>query len=108
MTDTPRLSDLAADYDALLCDVWGVIRDGRSIVPEALDALAGFRAQGGTVVLLSNSPRRASSIRSSSTATFSARLARCARSTPSTPTGWKWGASCTRGAAKNSMISGAN
>ena len=63
MTDTPRLSDLAADYDALLCDVWGVIRDGRSIVPEALDALAGFRAQGGTVVLLSNSPRRASSLK---------------------------------------------
>ncbi len=63
MSDTLRLSELAADYDALLCDVWGVIRDGRSIVPEALDALAGFRARGGTVVLLSNSPRRAGSLK---------------------------------------------
>lgn len=63
MTDPLRLSDIAADYDALLCDVWGVIRDGRALVPEALDALAKFRAQGGTVVLLSNSPRRASSLK---------------------------------------------
>ncbi|MEQ8433496.1 MAG: TIGR01459 family HAD-type hydrolase [Oceanicaulis sp.] len=63
MTDTLRLSELFADYDALLCDVWGVIRDGRSIVPEALDALAGFRARGGSVVLLSNSPRRAGSLK---------------------------------------------
>lgn len=59
-----QLSDLAADYDALLCDVWGVIRDGRSLVPEALDALAQFRRQGGAVVLLSNSPRRAASLKS--------------------------------------------
>jgi len=58
-----QLSDLAPSYDALLCDVWGVIRDGRDLVPEALDALAKFRARGGTVVLLSNSPRRASSLK---------------------------------------------
>lgn len=62
MTAATRLSDLAADYDAILCDVWGVIRDGRSVIPEALDALARYRAQGGTVVLLSNSPRRAASL----------------------------------------------
>jgi len=59
-----QLCDIAPDYDALLCDVWGVIRDGRSLVPEALGALAKFRAQGGHVVLLSNSPRRASSLKS--------------------------------------------
>lgn len=62
MIQTPRLSDLAADYDVLLCDVWGVIRDGRAVIPEALDALVKFREQGGTVILLSNSPRRASSL----------------------------------------------
>jgi len=62
MPSAPRLSDLAGDYDALLCDVWGVIRDGRSVIPEALDALVAYRAQGGTVVLLSNSPRRAKSL----------------------------------------------
>ncbi len=62
MTSFPRLSDLAADYDAILCDVWGVIRDGRSVLPEALDALVTYREQGGSVVLLSNSPRRAKSL----------------------------------------------
>jgi HAD superfamily hydrolase (TIGR01459 family) len=62
MTHFPRLSDLADDYDAILCDVWGVIRDGRSIIPEALDALVKYREQGGTAVLLSNSPRRAKSL----------------------------------------------
>lgn len=62
MTSALRLSELAADYDALLCDVWGVIRDGRSLIPEALDALVKYREQGGTVVLLSNSPRRAKSL----------------------------------------------
>ncbi|MBL4537801.1 MAG: TIGR01459 family HAD-type hydrolase [Oceanicaulis sp.] len=62
MTDFPRLSDLARDYDAILCDVWGVIRDGSDLLPEALDALRRYRAQGGTVVLVSNSPRRASSL----------------------------------------------
>ncbi|XBQ14925.1 MAG: HAD family hydrolase [Oceanicaulis sp.] len=63
MTDHPRLSDLAAQYDAVLCDVWGVIRDGRSLVQPALDALEKYRAQGGTVVLVSNSPRRSASLK---------------------------------------------
>ena len=62
MTQFPYLSDLAADYDAILCDVWGVIRDGSDLLPEALDALRQYRAQGGTVILVSNSPRRASSL----------------------------------------------
>lgn len=62
MTSFPRLCDLASDYDAILCDVWGVVRDGRSVIPEALDALVKYREQGGAVVLLSNSPRRAKSL----------------------------------------------
>jgi HAD superfamily hydrolase (TIGR01459 family) len=62
MSSFPRLCDLASSYDAILCDVWGVIRDGRSVIPEALDALVKYREQGGTVVLLSNSPRRAKSL----------------------------------------------
>jgi len=58
------LSDIAADYDAILCDVWGVIRDGRSLLPEALDALRRFRAEGKRVALVSNSPRRSPSLES--------------------------------------------
>ena len=52
------LSDIAADYDILLCDVWGVIHNGRESWPAACEALARFNRDHGHVVLISNSPRR--------------------------------------------------
>lgn len=51
------LASLAGAYDALLCDIWGVIHNGREHFPEACDALAAFREHNGPVVLISNSPR---------------------------------------------------
>jgi HAD superfamily hydrolase (TIGR01459 family) len=58
MTDLPAgLSSLAARYDVLLCDIWGVIHNGRESWPAACDALARWRADVGPVVLISNSPR---------------------------------------------------
>jgi len=51
------LSDLAPRYDVLLCDVWGVIHNGRESFPVACAALARFRAERGPVILISNSPR---------------------------------------------------
>ena len=53
------LADLAASYDVLLCDVWGVLHNGVSVWRAADDALAAFRAQGGTVVMITNAPRPA-------------------------------------------------
>ena len=55
----PHLADVAGDYDILLCDVWGVIHNGRESWPGPLEALARFNAQGGQVILISNSPRPA-------------------------------------------------
>ena len=43
-------------YDAVFCDVWGVLHDGRRAHPEAGEALARFRTDGGTVILVSNAP----------------------------------------------------
>jgi HAD superfamily hydrolase (TIGR01459 family) len=51
------LRAVAADYDVLLCDVWGVIHNGREHFAPALDALIRFREGGGKVVLISNAPR---------------------------------------------------
>jgi HAD superfamily hydrolase (TIGR01459 family) len=51
------LSDLAPRYDALLCDVWGVIHNGREVFPAACAALARFRAERGPVILISNAAR---------------------------------------------------
>ena len=51
------LSQLSGAYDALLCDVWGVIHNGRESFPAACAALARFRAERGPVVLISNAAR---------------------------------------------------
>jgi HAD superfamily hydrolase (TIGR01459 family) len=54
---TDRFAPLASRYDAVLCDVWGVVHNGVAVYAGAVDALARFRAGGGTVVLISNAPR---------------------------------------------------
>jgi len=54
---TDHFSTLAAAYDVALCDVWGVVHNGVAASAEAGDALARFRAGGGTVVLITNAPR---------------------------------------------------
>lgn len=51
------LSELAGRYDVLLCDVWGVIHNGRESFPAACAALARFKAEVGPVILISNAPR---------------------------------------------------
>ena len=56
------LADIADHYDAVLCDVWGVIHNGRAAYLAACDALTGFRDAGKPVVLISNAPRPSSFI----------------------------------------------
>ncbi|HYE43266.1 MAG TPA: TIGR01459 family HAD-type hydrolase [Caulobacteraceae bacterium] len=51
------LSEIADCYDAVLCDVWGVIHNGRESFPEACEALVRFQQERGPVVLISNVPR---------------------------------------------------
>ncbi|MGZ3305095.1 MAG: TIGR01459 family HAD-type hydrolase [Asticcacaulis sp.] len=53
----PRLSAVAPRYDALFCDIWGVIHNGREHFPAAYAALKRFKAEHGPVILISNSPR---------------------------------------------------
>lgn len=50
------LAELADDYDVVLCDVWGVLHNGAVCFAKAADALERFRAKGGAVVLITNSP----------------------------------------------------
>jgi HAD superfamily hydrolase (TIGR01459 family) len=52
-----RLQDLSAAYDVLLCDIWGVVHNGREAFPKACTTLAHWRATRGPVILISNSPR---------------------------------------------------
>jgi len=66
MTGTPvlvsGLREIAGGYDALICDVWGVLHDGVRAHPAAVEALMRFRTSRGRIVLLSNAPRPAAEI----------------------------------------------
>lgn len=53
---TSGLRALAPDYDALICDVWGVVHNGREAYPGVVDCLTRYRNRG-IVLLLSNAPR---------------------------------------------------
>jgi HAD superfamily hydrolase (TIGR01459 family) len=57
-----HLSDLTRDVDIVLSDIWGVIHDGLVAFPDACKALQTFRAEGGTVVMITNAPRPADSV----------------------------------------------
>jgi len=50
------LAAIADRYDIILCDVWGVIHNGRMAFEEACEALVRFRDQGGAVCLITNAP----------------------------------------------------
>ncbi|MGA8171623.1 MAG: TIGR01459 family HAD-type hydrolase [Methylocystis sp.] len=57
------LSALASGYEAILCDVWGVLIDGARHFPAAAAALREFRAGGGTAVLITNASRPSEEVR---------------------------------------------
>ncbi len=57
------LASIASRYDLILCDVWGVVHNGVAAFPEAVKALERVRAQGATVILISNAPRPGAVIR---------------------------------------------
>jgi HAD superfamily hydrolase (TIGR01459 family) len=57
-----RFAPLAADYDVLFCDVWGVVHNGVAAFADACEALARFRSGGGTAILLTNAPRPAAAV----------------------------------------------
>jgi len=51
------LNRIVEQYEVILCDLWGVVHNGRRSFPAASDALARFRASGGTVIMITNAPR---------------------------------------------------
>lgn len=60
MIDIPEINSiepLAATSDVWFLDIWGVLHNGRKPFHSAVVACQKFRQAGGTVVLVSNSPR---------------------------------------------------
>lgn len=63
MTEIIRsLDEIDPGYRVLYCDLWGCLHDGVRVFPAAAAALRRFRAGGGTVALLTNSPRPGPSV----------------------------------------------
>lgn len=51
------MQDLSKRYPVWFVDIWGVVHNGVRPFTSTVDVLAKHRAQGGTVILVSNSPR---------------------------------------------------
>jgi HAD superfamily hydrolase (TIGR01459 family) len=56
------LDALDARYRLILCDIWGVVHDGVNLYPGAADRLLQWRAEGRTVILITNAPRTAEAV----------------------------------------------
>ena len=52
-----NLSQIGSEYDALFCDLWGCLHNGKQPYPAAVTALQNYRQQGGKVCLMTNAPR---------------------------------------------------
>lgn len=50
-------ADISAEYDVAFVDLWGCMHDGITAIPGAVAAMKKYRAAGGKVVLVTNSPR---------------------------------------------------
>ena len=53
------LREIAAEFDAFILDLWGLIHDGERAYPPAADTLRQLKSAGKKTLLLSNAPRRA-------------------------------------------------
>ena len=52
-----QFSEISAQYDAAFVDLWGCMHNGVHALPDAVAAMQAYRAAGGIVVLVTNSPR---------------------------------------------------
>ncbi|MBU2991925.1 TIGR01459 family HAD-type hydrolase [Octadecabacter sp. 1_MG-2023] len=50
-------AEISAQYDVAFVDLWGCVHNGITAYPDAVAALQSYRAAGGIVVLVTNSPR---------------------------------------------------
>ncbi|MFN2474381.1 MAG: TIGR01459 family HAD-type hydrolase [Sphingomicrobium sp.] len=54
---------LDARYSTILCDLWGVVHDGFHLFPGSAERLARWSEEGRKVILITNAPRTAATVR---------------------------------------------
>ena len=63
LQEVKRFSDISYQYDALICDIWGVIHNGQELFPGINECLLNYKEQNNHVILLSNAPRPSSYVK---------------------------------------------
>lgn len=56
------MQDLSTAYPVWFCDIWGVVHNGYQPFANTVSCLTQHRRAGGTVILVSNSPRSAAGV----------------------------------------------
>lgn len=57
-----HLQEIIAPVEGVICDLWGVVHDGRRVFASALDALKALRKRAVPVIVVSNSPRPSANV----------------------------------------------
>jgi len=58
LEEITKIDEICDRYDAIICDVWGVLHNGVNLYQDALAALRRMRVKGKHVILLTNAPKR--------------------------------------------------
>jgi HAD superfamily hydrolase (TIGR01459 family) len=57
-----NLDALEPKYQAILCDIWGVVHDGARILPAVEQRFRRWKGEGRRIVLVTNAPRPAETV----------------------------------------------
>ena len=64
LKEVNNFSEISNQYNALICDIWGVIHNGQELFPGINECLLNFKKLNNVVILLSNAPRPSSYVSS--------------------------------------------
>ena len=62
MRELNHLSDIFDNYDTFVIDLWGVMHNGVTLNPKAIDAIENLKNNSKKIVFLSNAPRPSSKV----------------------------------------------
>ena len=62
MRELHHLSDIYKNYDTFVIDLWGVIHNGMTLNPKAIEAIKQLKNNNKKIVFLSNAPRPSSKV----------------------------------------------
>ncbi len=56
------VAEMSHNRKAWFCDVWGVLHDGLTVFAPAIEACRAFKARGGEIILVTNSPKPSAAV----------------------------------------------